>query len=147
MGEERTEINHRMAAIRSKDTKPEAFIRKLLFSAGYRFRKNTKNHPGHPDVWMRKYNTVIFVNGCFWHRHTGCKYAYNPKNNTAFWNAKFENNIRRDEQNKHYYQNKGIKYLVIWECSINKTKTEDAKALLLAEIVDFINSDNLYLEI
>lgn len=68
-----------MSAIRSKNTKPEVYLRKLLFAQGYRYRIADKSVPGHPDIFLRKYNTAIFVNGCFWHRHPGCKYAYTPK--------------------------------------------------------------------
>lgn len=73
------ERSRNMAAIRSKDTKPEVYLRKLLFAQGYRYRKNYKKIPGHPDIYLPKYRTAIFVHGCFWHRHQGCKYAYMPK--------------------------------------------------------------------
>ena len=75
-----------MAAIRSKDTKPEIFFRKLLFANGFRYRKNVNYVPGHPDLYLAKYHTAIFVHGCFWHRHKGCKYAYMPKSRQEFWN-------------------------------------------------------------
>lgn len=85
-----------MSAIRSKDTKPEIYFRKLLFSRGYRYRVNSKQVSGHPDIYLKKYNTAIFIHGCFWHRHEKCKYAYMPKSNVEFWNKKFDTNIRRD---------------------------------------------------
>ena len=85
-----------MAAIRSRDTKPEVYFRKLLFAKGYRYRIAAKNIPGHPDIFLRKYNTAIFIHGCFWHRHHGCKYAYTPKSREDFWQNKFEANIKRD---------------------------------------------------
>ena len=78
-----------MSAIRSKDTKPEIYLRKLLFAEGYRYRIAEKSIPGHPDMFLRKYNTAIFVHGCFWHRHQGCKYAYMPKSRVEFWQKKF----------------------------------------------------------
>ena len=79
------ERSRNMAAIRSKDTKPEVYLRKLLFAQGYRYRKNYKKIPGHPDIYLPKYRTAIFVHGCFWHRHQGCKYAYMPYSNIEFW--------------------------------------------------------------
>ena len=85
-----------MAAIRSKDTKPEIFFRKLLFAKGFRYRKNVNYIPGHPDLYLAKYHTAIFVHGCFWHRHKGCKYAYMPKSNHNYWVAKFDSKIKRD---------------------------------------------------
>ena len=85
-----------MSAIRSKNTKPEVYLRKLLFAQGYRYRIADKSVPGHPDIFLRKYNTAIFVNGCFWHRHPGCKYAYTPKSRVEFWQKKFDDNVRRD---------------------------------------------------
>ncbi len=139
--------NTRMAAIRGKDTKPETFVRKLLFSHGYRYRKNARTLPGHPDIWMRKHNTVIFVNGCFWHRHEGCKFAYKPKSNSEFWRKKFENNVQRDAENKKRYLEKGIKCLIIWECTINECKTEAEREELLSEIESFFRSPEPYLEI
>lgn len=77
-----------MSAIRSKNTKPEIYFRKFLFAEGYRYSLNSKNIPGHPDIYLRKYNTAIFINGCFWHRHEGCKYAYMPKSR---WNSSRRN--------------------------------------------------------
>ena len=85
-----------MAAIRSKDTKPEVYFRKLLFAKGYRYSLNSKTVPGHPDIYLRKYNTAVFVHGCFWHRHEGCKFAYMPKSRIEFWQNKFEANRKRD---------------------------------------------------
>ena len=89
-----------MAAIKSKNTKPEILVRRLLHSMGYRFRLHAKNLPGKPDIVLPKYKTVIFVNGCFWHRHEGCKYASTPTSNVDFWNAKFKENTSRDSQKK-----------------------------------------------
>ena len=90
------ERSRNMAKIRSRDTKPEEYVRKLLFGQGYRYRKNVSNVPGHPDAWMAKHNAAVFVHGCFWHRHEGCKYAYTPKSHTDFWQNKFLKNIQRD---------------------------------------------------
>ena len=87
-----------MQAIHSKDTKPEIYLRKLLFSLGYRYRSYAKNIPSHPDIYLRKYNTAIFINGCFWHRHKNCKFAYMPKSNIDFWKRKFCDNVERDKK-------------------------------------------------
>ena len=93
------EQRHRcMASIRGKDTKPEILVRKFLFSRGYRYRLNHPRLPGHPDIVLRKYRTVIFVNGCFWHGHEGCKYFVIPKSNAEFWTAKIERNRTRDKK-------------------------------------------------
>ena len=90
------ERSRNMSKIRSKDTKPEVWLRKKLFERGYRYRKNVNNIPGHPDAWLAKYNTALFVHGCFWHRHDGCKYAYIPKSRVEFWTDKFRKYIERD---------------------------------------------------
>ena len=115
-----------MAAIRSKDTKPEIFIRKLLFSHGYRYRIGSKSIPGHPDIFLRKYNTAIYVHGCFWHRHNGCKYAYMPKSRVDFWQKKFDANVKRDLVVEAELLHQGIKRLVIWECTIRAMQRDDA---------------------
>ncbi len=85
-----------MAAIRSRETKPEIYLRKLLFSKGYRYRKNVSYIFGHPDMYLAKYKTAVFVHGCFWHRHQGCKFAYVPKSNVEFWENKFNGNVRKN---------------------------------------------------
>ena len=131
------ERSRNMAAIRSRDTKPEVFLRKLLFSRGYRYRKNVSYIPGHPDLWLAKYNTAIFVNGCYWHRHEGCKYAYTPKSRTDFWEKKFRNNIRRDTEVKCQLKEQGVRQLVIWECTINQMRRNDSDC---REKMDAINA-------
>lgn len=136
-----------MAAINSKDTKPEIFLRSLLFKNGYRFRKNYKKMPGHPDIWLKKYNTVIFVNGCFWHLHKGCKYSGIPKSRIDYWKNKLDNNVSRDVNIHKKYCDLGIKCLVVWECAIKKTRKENDHSALLFEIVDFLDSTELYKEI
>lgn len=142
------ERSKNMSAIRSKDTKPEIILRKMLFSHGYRYRVHSNNIPGHPDLWLKKYNTAVFVNGCFWHRHQGCKYAYTPKSRIDFWNRKFEQNINRDRIVKKELEDSGIRCLIVWECSIEKTmKKEGNQEPLIDEIEIFLHSDSLYLEI
>lgn len=109
-----------MSHIRGKDTKIEVLVRKYLFSKGYRFRKNDKRYPGKPDIVLPKYKTVIFVHGCFWHRHDGCKNATIPKTRTEFWVEKFEKNARNDELNQEKLKKLGWNVIIIWECEIEK---------------------------
>jgi len=110
-----------MSRIRSKDTKPEKIVRSMLHKMGYRFRLHKKNLPGVPDIVLRKYRTVIFVHGCFWHRHINCKYAYYPKSRTEFWSAKFKINVERDKEVKKQLQELGWKVITIWECEMSST--------------------------
>ena len=105
-----------MSAIKSKNTKPEIAVRKLLHSMGYRFRLHRKDLPGSPDIVLPKYKTVIFVHGCFWHRHKNCKYASTPKTRQEFWEAKFRENINRDKLNQENLSSKGWKIIIVWEC-------------------------------
>ena len=137
-----------MAAIRSKDTKPEVYFRKLLFVKGYRYSLNSKTVPGHPDIYLRKYNTAVFVHGCFWHRHEGCKFAYMPKSRIEFWQNKFEANRKRDIEVRNELHEKGIKCLVVWECSIKKMgKSELIGSEYIKQIEAFLESKELYREI
>jgi len=109
-----------MSRIRSKDTSPEKRVRSFLHRAGFRFRLHVKNLPGSPDIVLPKYRTVIFVHGCFWHRHPGCKYAYTPKSRVDFWQKKFKENVVRDRKNIALLEEKGWKVLIIWECEVSK---------------------------
>ena len=142
------ERSKNMSAIRSRDTKPELMIRKWLFAQGYRYRINVKSLPGHPDLYLRKYNTAIFVNGCFWHRHEGCKYAYSPKSRTEFWEKKFSQNIRRDKTVKEVLSEKKIKQLIIWECTIKKmARDSDYKTEIIRIITKFLKNNEKYTEL
>ncbi len=105
-----------MSRIRGKDTKPELRVRSQLHRMGYRFRLHRKDLPGRPDIVLPKYDTVIFVHGCFWHRHKGCRFAYTPKTRPEFWKKKFGGNIRRDRTNINLLRKQGWKVLIIWEC-------------------------------
>ena len=105
-----------MSAIKSKNTKPEIKVRKVLHSMGYRFRLHAKDLPGSPDIVLPKYKTVIFVHGCFWHRHENCKYASTPKTRQEFWNKKFKTNIERDLEIQEKIKNLDWRSVVIWEC-------------------------------
>lgn len=109
-----------MSRIRGKDTTPEIAVRKYLFSRGFRFRKNDKRYPGKPDIVLPKYHTVIFIHGCFWHHHAGCKQATMPKTRTVFWINKFKHNADNDTRNKLLLEGRGFKVITIWECEIEK---------------------------
>lgn len=142
------ERSRNMAAIKGKNTKPEVYLRKLLFARGFRYRTNSSKVPGHPDIWLRKYNTAIYVNGCFWHRHAGCKFAYMPKSRTEFWKTKFERNVLRDQEVKRRLEADGIKCVVIWECSIKKmAKQDDYRDECVCRIEKFFYSESMYEEI
>ena len=137
-----------MAAIKGKDTKPEVFLRKQLFAKGFRYRTNSSSIPGHPDIWLKKYKTAVFINGCFWHRHSNCKYAYTPKSRTEFWNSKFEKNVLRDLEVKKQLETRKIKCLVVWECTIKEMiKKEDFRNECIRHIEEFLHSDAMYEEI
>ena len=107
-----------MAAIKGKDTKPEILVRKFLFSKGLRYRLNNRKLPGSPDIVLKKYKTVIFVDGCFWHGHEGCKYFRLPKSNTPFWETKITQNIERDKKTTQALIALGWKVIRIWECEL-----------------------------
>jgi len=107
-----------MSKIHSKNTKPEILVRRWLHSQGYRFTLHSKDLPGKPDIVLPKYRTVIFVHGCFWHGHPGCKNAKRPQQNSVFWNAKIDRNIERDSLNMDKLKALGWNVLVIWECMV-----------------------------
>ena len=137
-----------MAKIRSKDTKPEIWFRKRLFNRGYRYRNNIDNLPGHPDIWLSKYNTAIFIHGCFWHRHNGCKFAYTPKSHTEFWINKFQKNIERDACVLQQLKQMNIRVIIIWECTIkNMIRNPFLEEKVLSSVIDFMHSDMKYLEL
>lgn len=116
-----------MSRIRSKDTRPEIAVRSLLHKLGFRFRINVRNLPGTPDIVLPKYRTVVFVNGCFWHRHKGCKFASTPATNALKWEKKFQENIKRDERNFKNIQQLGWSIIVVWECEIRNLETLTTK--------------------
>lgn len=109
-----------MAAIRGKDTKPEMIVRKYLFSRGLRFRVQVRKLPGNPDIVLPRYRTVIFVNGCFWHGHEGCRYFRLPKSNIEFWEQKIKNNVARDVRNENELKSLGWRVIRVWECDIKR---------------------------
>ena len=122
--------SYNMSRIKGKDTKPEETVRKYLFSQGFRYRKNDKKLPGTPDIVLPKYKTVIFVNGCFWHGHEGCKYFVWPKNNAEFWHKKIRDNILRDQKKVQALDLLGWKVIVVWECKIKSDKENTLKNLM-----------------
>jgi len=107
-----------MSRIRSKNTKPEMIVRSMLHRMGYRFRLYRNDLPGKPDIILRKYKTVIFVHGCFWHRHKGCKRCTTPGSNQDYWLPKFEKNIIKDKKNQKLLKKQGWNYIIVWECKI-----------------------------
>ncbi|WP_373325794.1 very short patch repair endonuclease [Sporomusa paucivorans] len=115
--EKRSEV---MAKIKSKDTKPEKAVRSLLHRMGYRFRIHRKDLPGRPDIILPKYRAVIFVHGCFWHLHEGCRDGTVPKTGTGKWREKLENNVARDKRNIGQLEELGWRVLTLWECEIEK---------------------------
>ena len=120
-----------MSAIKGKNTKPELLVRKFLFSRGFRYRLNYPRLPGHPDLVLRKYRTVIFVNGCFWHGHQGCQYYTLPKANIEFWKNKIERNRNRDLAERQKIVSMGWHCITIWECQLKpKVRQQTLEALV-----------------
>ena len=129
----KTKRSWNMSRIPSKNTKPELFVRKLLFKNGYRYRLNDKKLPGKPDIVFKNKKKVIFVHGCFWHRHQNCKYSTNPKTNISFWKKKFLQNKKRDELIYSKLDEIGWSYFVVWECKI-----KDKKNNLIEELNNYL---------
>lgn len=130
-----------MKSNRSKDTEPETFLRKAIWNKGYRYRKNYKKLPGKPDIYLGRYKVAIFMHGCFWHRHEGCKLASTPQTNPEFWEEKFDKNIKRDEKNRNILQESGIKVIVVWECTVQKMmRNEEYKEEILKKIINSVTS-------
>ena len=109
-----------MSRIKGSDTKPEIIVRSFLHKRGLRYGLHNSRLPGKPDITLTKHKAVIFVHGCFWHRHKGCKYAYTPKSRIEFWNKKFNENVKRDKKNRKELEKTGWKVYVLWECEIEQ---------------------------
>lgn len=124
-----------MSHIKSKNTKPEITVRKIIYSLGYRYRLHRKDLPGKPDLAFIKKKKVIFINGCFWHGHSGCKKSALPDTNYEFWNDKIKKNVNRDTLNYQRLKDMGWKYLVIWQCEIKNDNLENIKS----NIIHFLN--------
>ncbi|QND17088.1 DNA mismatch endonuclease Vsr (plasmid) [Rhizobium leguminosarum bv. trifolii] len=127
----REQRSRMMSGIRGKNTRPELAVRKAVHALGYRFRVHRKDLPGSPDLVLPRKNTVVFVHGCYWHRHEGCRYCYTPKSNIEFWATKFEKNIARDERVREELEQRGWRVVTLWEC---ETADEDDLRIRLKEV-------------
>lgn len=126
------ERSERMSRIRGKDTAPELALRKALHALGLRYRLHA-NLPGKPDIVLPRHSAVVFVHGCFWHRHRGCRIATTPKSNTAFWREKFDRNVARDKRVRRQLRAAGWRVFVAWECQLSGKGKADVEAGLLAQ--------------
>lgn len=131
--------SYNMSRIKGKNTKPEDLVAKYLFSKGFRYRRNVKKLPGTPDIVLRKYNTVIFVNGCFWHMHEGCNYFVWPNDNAEFWRDKLLRNKERDAEKNRQLKELGWRVLTIWECQLKHNNFETTMEILINNIRVGIN--------
>lgn len=118
-----------MASIRGKDTRPELLLRSALFAAGFRYRLHVRNMPGSPDLVFPRYHAALFVHGCFWHRHEGCRFTTTPKSNIEFWHLKFEGNVVRDARNDALLREAGWRVGVVWECELKRSVAETAETV------------------
>lgn len=131
-----------MAAVRSYDTRPEKWVRSVLHRQGFRFRLHNKQLPGTPDLVLRKYKAVIFINGCFWHQHQNCKVAHVPQTRREFWQKKFIRNVVRDQKVMYQLKMLGWRAAIIWECGLNKKQQEAT----LRRLVFWLRHGGEYLE-
>lgn len=131
-----------MSHNRAKNTRPELTLRRALWGLGFRYRINDRRLPGSPDIVLPKYHTVIFVHGCFWHGHKGCKHYTIPKTNTEFWTAKVARNQERDQETWRQLEAKGWYVIIVWECELKKAALEDTVGRVRAEI---LRNGELYL--
>ncbi len=136
--------SYNMSRIAGKDTKPEELVRKYLFSKGFRYRKNVRKLPGTPDLVLPKYRTVIFVNGCFWHGHEGCKYFVWPKNNAEFWRQKIETNISRDQRKEAQLRDMGWNVMIVWECELRPPKRQATLERLESQLRQILEKRQLW---
>ena len=125
-----------MSRVSSKDTKPEKIVRSFLHRSGFRFRLHMVNLPGKPDLVLAKYKTVIFVHGCFWHRHKDCKKATTPQSRKGFWEEKFKRNVIRDKENCQALRRNGWKILVVWECELTNVQKRSKRLANLVTALD-----------
>lgn len=127
--------SYNMSRIRSTNSKPEEIVRKYLFAQGFRYRKNDKRYPGKPDIVLPKYKTVIFVNGCFWHKHN-CKRFVWPSSNQDYWGPKILKNVERDNINVQLLRDAGWRVIIIWECELKNNSRSDRLERLYLEITE-----------
>jgi DNA mismatch endonuclease (patch repair protein) len=125
------ERSRMMSKIKGTNTKPELAVRSYLHRRGLRFRLHGKDLPGKPDLVFPKYNAVVFVHGCFWHRHPGCRYTYDPKSRVEFWSEKFRQNVGRDARNEALLRDMGWRVFIVWECEAANTEKLDELILRL----------------
>jgi DNA mismatch endonuclease, patch repair protein len=125
-----------MSAVRSKETKPELAVRRLLHALGYRFRLHDARLPGKPDIVLKSRKKVVFVHGCFWHRHPKCKYAGIPKTRTEYWKEKFKRNVRRDRLAESELLDMGWKSLTVWQCELKNPESLSRKMVEFLEEID-----------
>lgn len=118
-----------MSSIRGKNTRPELILRSLLFARGFRYRLHARQLPGSPDLVFHRYRAVVFVHGCFWHRHEGCRYTTTPKANHLFWQQKFQENVARDRRHVETLHEQGWRVAIVWECSLKQSAEETARAV------------------
>lgn len=130
-----------MSHIRSTNTKPEENVRKYLFSKGFRYRKNVKGLPGCPDIVLAKYKTVIFVNGCFWHKHDCPRFVW-PSSNEEYWIPKIKRNVERDKANQAELKAAGWNVIIIWECELKKKVFNETMSIVVAEIKNNSSADS-----
>lgn len=127
--------SYNMSCIKGKRTKPEEIVARYLFSQGFRYRRNVRSLPGTPDIVLKKYNTVIFVNGCFWHMHENCRYSVMPENHKAFWAEKLLKNKERDEKKKRQLEQMGWNVIVVWECQLKGEEKLPALEKLKSDVL------------
>lgn len=126
--------SYNMSRIKGKDTKPELLVRKFLFAQGFRYRLHDKKLPGKPDIVLPKYKTVIFIHGCFWHGHKGCRYYVIPKTRTEWWLSKINANEVKDSANTDKLKQENWKVIVLWECELKPDKRQETLTGLLNEL-------------
>jgi DNA mismatch endonuclease (patch repair protein) len=126
-----------MAAVHSKNTKPEIVVRNIVYRLGYRYRLHSGKLPGHPDLVFAGRRKVVFVHGCFWHRHSGCRYASSPKTRVEFWQSKFLANVARDERTRLELERSGWKVLTVWQCELKQLES------LVERLDEFLSEKNL----
>jgi DNA mismatch endonuclease (patch repair protein) len=127
--------SYNMSRIRSRNTKPEMLVRKFLFSRGFRYRLHDKKLPGKPDIVLPRYKTIIFIHGCFWHGHAGCRYFVVPKTRTDWWLNKINTNQTKDEEALNKLQAAGWKIITVWECELKKPVLVQTLSALEREII------------
>lgn len=124
---------YNMFCVKDRNTKPEIIVRKYLFAKGLRYRINVKALPGSPDIVLPKYKTIVFVNGCFWHKHNCTNFIW-PKSHQEYWERKILGNVSRDKKNINILKKAGWNVIIVWECELTKNKIDDRLSLLLQEV-------------